>query len=180
METGYKVCDAMTEKPITVKPSSSLKDCAKLMARQKVGSLVIEEKGTFIGIITEQDFVRKVAAKGLSIARSKARDIMSTMLVKISPEQDIFEAMTAMRDYNVRHLPVVDNGQLLGLVTWKDILKIEPDLFDILVEKFELREEQRKPIYRQSEKEGECQSCGQYSDALRYVEGVQACPECRE
>ena len=71
---------------------------------------------------------------------------MATDIITTTPEEDIFEALRIMRDYNIRHLPVLHQGKFVGLVTMKDILKIEPDLYEILVEKIELREAERKPI----------------------------------
>ena len=181
MLTGVKVCDAMTEKPITVLPDTSLVDCAKLMAKNKIGTMVVKENNELIGIVTEQDFVRRAAAKGLDPKKTKVRDIMSTEVITMPPEKDIFEVATMMRDYNIRHFPVVDDKRkLLGYITWKDILKIEPDLFEILVQKIELREEYRKPIFGfAKEREGLCESCGNFSEELRYYEGAQLCPVCR-
>jgi signal-transduction protein with cAMP-binding, CBS, and nucleotidyltransferase domain len=181
MQTGITVADAMTQRPITVSPQATLKQCAALMAQKKTGSVVVADKrGDFIGIITERDLVRKVLAKGLPAGRTRAKDIMEETIITISPEEDIFEALSVMRDADIRHLPVVQDGRLLGLVTMKDILKIEPDLFDILVQKFELREEARKPVFRQYEKEGVCGSCGKYDEELTYQDGVMLCSDCAE
>ena len=83
-----------------------------------------------------------------------------------------------MRDMNIRHLPVTDGSKMLGLLTLKDILKIEPQLFDLLVEKFELREEARKPINNQTENEGICQTCGQYTDNLFEKDALLLCRSC--
>ena len=178
MQTGIKVCDAMTEKPITVSAKTSLKDCAKLMSEQHVGSLLVKDDGKMVGIITEQDVVRKAVALGKPSSTSVGT-IMEENLIQISPEKDIFDALRTMRDYNIRHLPVADGSNFLGLITLKDILKIEPDLFDILVEKFEVREEERKPLYTQPEKEGVCELCGKYSTDLLYEDGSLVCVSCK-
>lgn len=145
MKTGISVADAMTQKPVTIKPSATLKQCAELMAKKRVGSLVVEQKGEFVGIITERDLVRKVLAKNVSSAKTKVKNIMEETILTVMPEQDIFEAVNLMRDADVRQLPVVQDGRLLGLVTVKDVMKIQPDLFEILIQKYELREERRKP-----------------------------------
>jgi len=179
MKTGIKVCDAMTEKPITVSPKTSLQECAKLMEEQHVGSLLIKEDEEIQGIITEQDIVRKAMSKGLP-STTEVINIMEENLITISPEKDIFEALRVMRDYNIRHLPVIDKNDFLGLITVKDVLKIEPDLFDIMVEKFEVREEERKPVYTQPEKEGVCELCGNYSEEMSYEDGSNICSKCKE
>ncbi len=143
MKTGITVAEAMTQKPITVTSTTTVEQCTQIMSRNKVGSVVVQDKGEFVGILTERDIVRKVVAQGIS-PHKKVKEFMSSEMLTIEPDQDIFEAIALMRDADIRHLPVVSDGQLLGLVTIKDLLKIEPDLFEILVQKFELREEERK------------------------------------
>jgi signal-transduction protein with cAMP-binding, CBS, and nucleotidyltransferase domain len=178
MKTGISVSDAMTEKPITVSPSLTIQECARLMKRKKVGSVVVQDRGRFIGILTERDITRKVVAEGMSPKR-KVSAIMEHDILTIEPNKDIFDALALMRDADVRHLPVVSRGELLGLVTMKDVLKIEPDLFEILVQKFEIREESRKPVNRMTEREGVCQSCGTYADDLKIEDGTLVCEDCQ-
>ncbi len=146
VSTGYKVGDAMTMNPITISSNKTLRDAAKIMAKEHVGSLLVKEEDKIVGIITERDIVKKgVAALG-NPSLKKVKEVMSTDLVTTTPDEDIFEAIRIMRDYNFRHLPVKHDGKIVGLITLKDILKIEPDLYEIMVEKIELREEERKPI----------------------------------
>ncbi len=177
MKTGITVAEAMTQKPITVTPATTVEQCAQLMQRQKVGSVVVEDKGDFVGILTERDIVRKVVAAGVPLTK-RVKEVMTEEMLTIEPDQDIFAAISLMRDADIRHLPVVSHGQLHGLVTIKDLLKIEPDLFEILVQKFELREESRKPVNRITETEGVCQSCGTYSDELTQEDGSLVCEKC--
>ena len=179
MKTGIKVIDAMTEHPVTISSNATLKQAAALMAERHVGSLLVEEDKKVVGILSEQDIVRKAVAKG-NIGLFKVKNIMEEHLITISPDKDIFEAIITMRDHNIRHLPVMDKGKFYGLVTTKDILKIEPDLFDLLVEKIELREAERKPINRMTDKEGTCELCGQFSQELTEEDGSQMCTKCRE
>ena len=148
MKTGYRVYDCMTTKPISVSPDKNLQECAKIMDKNHVGALVIKSENKSLGVITEQDIVRKAIARGINPLTKKVKDFMAKKLLTISPNDDIYEALIKMRDSNIRHLPVVDKGVMVGLLTLKDILKIEPSLFDLLVEKFEIREEKRKPIDR--------------------------------
>jgi len=179
MDTGYKVGDAMTINPITIRADASLKKCAELMAKKHIGSVLVEDKGKIIGVLSEQDIVRKAVAKGVA-GKKKVKDIMETKLVTIAPDADIFEAIRTMRERNIRHLPVMNQDEFLGLVTMKDILKIEPDLFDLLVEKFEIREAEKRPAFSMPEKEGVCEICGEYAEELASVDGVQVCPKCEK
>jgi len=179
MKTGIKVIEAMTHNPITIEPNAALKRAANMMAEMHVGSLLVKEKDKIIGVMSEQDIVRKAVAKG-NISRYKVKHIMEEHLISIEPDKDIFEAILMMRDYNIRHLPVMSKGKFHGLVTAKDILKIEPDLFEIMVEKIELKEEKKKPIYNIQEREGICELCGEYSEELIPVDGSLMCSKCRE
>ena len=178
MNTGYKVHDCMTTKPVAVKSDSTLQKCAEVMSKNHVGALVIKDDHKSIGLITEQDLVRKVIAMGINPLGKKITDYMEKKLVTISSGEDIYNALIKMRDHNIRHLPVVDDGKMVGLLTLKDILKIEPQLFELLVEKFELREEPRKPINRIIPTEGICQGCGAYSEKVKNVKGSILCKRC--
>lgn len=147
MKIGVTVMDAMTRNPVHVSQDTTLDNCAKIMKQKHVGSLLITENEKVIGIVTEQDIVRKAVIKNLKPSKVKVKEIMEKKLVTITPEEDIFEAISVMRDYNIRHLPIVNEGKFVGLITTKDILKIEPDLFELLVEKIELREKETKPSH---------------------------------
>lgn len=146
VKTGYSVGDAMTINPVMISQNKTLRDAAKIMAQEHVGALLVKEDNKIVGILTEQDMVRKGVAGPGNTALKKIKEIMATDLVTTTPDEDIFEALRIMRDYNFRHLPVMHNGKFVGLVTLKDILRIEPDLYEIMVEKIELREKERKPV----------------------------------
>ena len=182
MKTGYTVHDCMTTKPISVAISASVQECAKIMRTSHVGALVVREDSKTAGILTEQDIVRKAVAMGKNPLAMKVSELMDKgkELITISPEDDIHDALIKMRDYNIRHLPVMEDDNMVGLLTLKDILKIEPQLFDLLVEKFELREAERKPINRIIPTEGICQACGEYTEKINDIEGSLLCDDCRE
>ena len=170
----------MTEKPIAVSPDITIQECAKIMSEQHVGAVLVKKNGSLLGVITEQDIVRKSVINNDKPSVRKASEVMETQMHTIEPEKDIFEALVKMKDKNIRHLPVVADSEMIGLLTLKDVLKIEPQLFDLLVEKFELREEERKPINNQEDEEGICQECGKYSDELVEKDGVLLCSRCKE
>ncbi|MEM4637929.1 MAG: CBS domain-containing protein [Candidatus Woesearchaeota archaeon] len=153
MQTDYKVIDVMTNKPVTAGKDITLKEAAQIMLDSNVNSLLVVESEKPIGIITDEDLVRKVIAKGLDPKKIRVKDIMATDLITISPGKDIYDAMKVMRDHNIRQLPVVEKGKLVGFLTAKDILKIQPELFDLWIEKYELREEQRKLSENTTEQE---------------------------
>ena len=170
----------MTKKPISVGPDMTIDECSKLMLKQHVGSLLIMEKGKLVGILAEQDIVRKVVASDLDPKKTKIKDIMVSDLITIDPDSDIYEAIVIMRDSNIRHLPVMHGKEMIGYLTIKDILKIEPQLFELLVEKFEIREEGNKPIFGEEKMPGGlCEICSQYADELYHLEGIMYCDTCK-
>src|SRR3989344_9390801 len=180
MKVGVRVADAMTKNPVIISPDSPVAYCAKLMEEKHVGSLIIKysEKG-MIGIVTEQDIVRKIVAKNVNPEMAKIGEIAESNLYTISEKEDIYDALVLMRDKNIRHLPVLSAGELIGLLTIKDILKIQPQLFELIVDKFELREEFSKPINENRKLEGECHICGNFS-RLHYMDYEWICDECSE
>jgi len=174
MKTGYAVGDAMTTLPVAVSPGTSIVECSRIMDKNHVGALIVRDKDKLVGLVTEQDIVRKAVAKGVDV-NSKIKDITETEIVTIEPSADIYDALIKMKDMNIRHLPVLEGGKMVGLLTLKDALKIQPELFDMMVDKFELREEDRKPV----PSEGVCQHCGEYSPRLYSMKGSLVCKNCR-
>ena len=169
----------MTMHPITISVSKSLKECAQLMRRHHIGGMLIVDKPKqLVGILTEKDIVRKLIAKGRATLDTSVKEIMETELIIIGPDADIYEAMMIMRDEDVRHLPVVENGKLVGLVTVKDILRIEPQLFDFVVAKYELRESKKKPLFQGDA--GICEICGRLTDKIYNVKRSKVCKKCRK
>lgn len=175
MKTGITVHEAMTKKPVTAYPDDTIQECAKIMAKEEVGSIVIKEHGELVGIISEKDIVERVVAKGLDMSKVKARDIMIKNLITIEPNKDLYDALVLMGYEEIRKLPVVQGKKLLGLLTAKDILKIEPALFDIFSTKIEeLREEEEKPL---KYIEGTCNECG-FRGPVQKVNNKFICNSC--
>ena len=101
----------------------SVFDAIDLMANLKVGSLIVMQDGKMIGIVTERDYARKVILKGRSAKSTLVGEIMSTEVMTATPEQTVRECMTLMTERRIRHLPVVDNDQVIGLISIGDLVK---------------------------------------------------------
>ncbi len=144
MKTGYKVCDVMTLKPVSVSPKTTIAECGIVMAKNHVGSLVVRSGVAIVGLITEKDIVRKVVAKNLDPKKTLVEEVMLRKFSVISPEKDVYDALVLMRDKNIRQVPVMDGRNMVGFLTGKDILKVQPQLFELLADKIELREQDRK------------------------------------
>jgi signal-transduction protein with cAMP-binding, CBS, and nucleotidyltransferase domain len=181
MKSGYKVYDAMTVNPIVVSPNETVKACVDKMVLYDVGSLLILDKGNKITLTTESDIVKKVIGNNLNPENTKIGTISSSDVFTIEPEKDIIDALFMMRDLEIRHLPVVKNNKLYGILTQKDILKIQPELFELIADKITIREEERKigSLYKQSSI-GVCEVCGEISDELSYWENVLICSDCKK
>ena len=140
MKTGVKVIDAMTKEPVVVSPNEDVLSCAKKMDKHRVGSLLVEDKGVFLGIFTERDLISNVISKGLNSKKIKVKDVMTREdMATILPPEDVYEAILMMSRDGIRRLPVVEGEKIVGLLTYKDIIKITPDLYDVYVEKLKMR-----------------------------------------
>ncbi|HYZ56063.1 MAG TPA: CBS domain-containing protein [Streptosporangiaceae bacterium] len=115
-----QVSDVMTEATVTETPTDSLRAAAERMWRQQTGSLLITEDGRLIGIITERDVLRAVAL-GADPDRSTVDEAMTTDVYTVPPDMPLHIAAREMAARWIRHLPVVGNGQLLGVVSMRDV-----------------------------------------------------------
>ena len=93
------------------------------MANENIGSLVVLEEGKLVGIVTERHYARNVILKGKTSAMTPVRDIMSTRVICARPEQSVEECMAVMTERGVRHLPVLERKQVIGMVSIGDLVK---------------------------------------------------------
>ncbi|MCS7367588.1 MAG: CBS domain-containing protein [archaeon YNP-WB-062] len=169
----------MSRKPVTAYASSTIADVAKIMRDRDVGSVVIlDDEGRPIGIVTERDLVVKVLASGLS-TDTRVSEVMSKPLITIKPSTRIVDAARIMVKRNVRRLIVVEGDSMVGIVTEKDILKVAPEMIDILIEAMKVNVSEGYN-YTGSSMSGYCDRCGEWSEELVEVDGEYLCPECRE
>ncbi|HEY5652761.1 MAG TPA: CBS domain-containing protein [Pontiella sp.] len=107
----------------TVTPDQSVLDATECMAKVSAGSAVVMDKGEAVGIISERDVLRKIVLTGTSVADTPIRQIMSGDLVTVTPETTLDECMSLVTEKRVRHLPVVQDRQLCGIISIGDIVK---------------------------------------------------------
>ncbi len=106
---------------IKISAGSTVSDAAKLMDEKNFGSLPVEENDKVIGIITERDVLRKIVARGKDPSTTTVKDIMTSPVITISPENSIEEANELMTEKKIRRLPVEEDGKVIGMITLKDI-----------------------------------------------------------
>lgn len=107
----------------SIEPGASVYDAMKLMADKEVGALMVIEGTMLAGIISERDYARKVILEGRSSRTTQVREIMTSRVVYAQPEQNIEECMVLMTERRVRHLPVIDGGRLIGVISMGDLVK---------------------------------------------------------
>jgi CBS domain-containing protein len=106
-----------------IAPGASVIDAIRSMAQNHVGALLVMDGTQLAGIVSERDYARKVILLGRSSATTAVRDIMSTPVFSLPPGSSVDEAMRLMTDRRIRHLPVVDAGRVLGVVSIGDLVK---------------------------------------------------------
>jgi CBS domain-containing protein len=120
-----KVADILRRKGqnvISIDAGTSVLEALKLMADKNIGSVVITENGNYVGLLTERDYARKVVLKGKSSEETIVRDIMSTGLPLIAPDDSIDKCMHLMSEGNVRYLPVFENAIQIGIISINDVV----------------------------------------------------------
>jgi CBS domain-containing protein len=126
--------DTMTKDPRSIKASASVVEAAQLMREQHIGSLPITDDDQLVGIISDRDITTRVVAEAADPMKSSVGDFSSRDLVTVEPDKDLEEALQLMARHQVRRLPVVENGRLVGIVAQADIALSENEKTGELVE----------------------------------------------
>ncbi len=136
-EQDYSVGEFMNKDVVEVTPGTTAKQCAEVMAAEKVSSAIVTENNALIGIVTEKDLARKIVAKGLDPKKVLVKDIMAAEMVTVEPETTLYDAMLMLSKKKIKHLPVVSGNIVVGIITAMEILKIQPAYMEILASKTE-------------------------------------------
>lgn len=183
MAKGIKVGDVMTRNFVSVSSETSLTDCAKEMMKKRVGSLILKDSNKLVGLLTEKDIIWALTKTGnKNFSKIKAGDVASRKIATIKPGAELNEAMSRMKKLKFRRLPVVSGGNVLGMLTLKDILRISPELMVDVDFSGKIKEESEKLKRMKNTrwiKEGECEECGNFN-ILYKTDGRLMCEQCRE
>lgn len=183
LEREMSVSEVMNRAVVKMDIRTKIPVIAREMVRQNIGSVVITENEKAIGIITERDLVRKIITKDKKPSKVSTAEIVSSPLVTVRPTTSIIEASQIMLKSDIKRLPVLENGNIVGIVSNKDILMVTPGLSTILRELIEMN---REPLLSTDKNEGPefnsgvCESCGSYSEDLEMVNGRLLCRDCRD
>lgn len=172
MRFNIKVGEVMTTNVKTVSLDETVKKSAELMRNEKIGSVVVMGDKNVKGIVTTSDIVYKYVAdnKGQFV-----KDIMTVDPVSISPNKTIEEAARLMAERRIEKLLVFNMNKLVGIITNNDIIKIEPALYEVLLEKLKMGS---SPKNEDDFDYVECEVCGNYSDTVEELNGEYVCSEC--
>lgn len=107
----------------TVRPDNTVYEAIRFMAEKEVGAVpVVDEQGGLAGIFSERDYTRKIALKERSSKQTAVSEIMTAKVIAVTPSQTLEECMVLMSENRIRHLPVVENGRVIGMISIKDVL----------------------------------------------------------
>ncbi len=123
MKLVQHLLEAKGREIISIRPDASVLDAIKLMADKGIGSLVVTDNGALLGIVTERDYARKVIIKGRASDTTPVADIMTVDVLTASSQQTVNECMEVMTAKKCRHLPVVDDGELVGMISIGDLVQ---------------------------------------------------------
>jgi CBS domain-containing protein len=143
-----KVSEIMTGAAVTDQPDDTLDEAASKMWKQQTGSLLVMDGEDLVGILTERD-VLKAVATGVNTRETRVSEVMTKDLITVGPQTSLREAAKVMADRWIRHLPVMDGGKVVGVVSQRDLAGVlagalnEPERLEALVEASELVRERR-------------------------------------
>ncbi len=108
----------------SIQSSDTLQAAAKQMAECNIGALLVMDRGSLVGIVTERDIVKNAAGEGLAMKEVLIKDVMSANLLVVKPGDDLDYVMAIMIQNNIRHLPVIEENGLLGLLSMRDVVRV--------------------------------------------------------
>lgn len=137
MKTVQQLLDAKGGRIFSIAPDSPVYDALVIMADKHIGALVVLEGERLAGIFSERDYAREVVLKGRSSRTTPVRDIMSTNVITVSPAENVEECMNLMSGKRIRHLPVIENNKVIGLLSIGDLVKETIEYQKFLIKQME-------------------------------------------
>ena len=123
MATVRQLLDRKGYQVWTITPDKTVFDALRLMGEKEIGALAVMEGDKVTGMLSERDYARKVVLKGKTSRETLVSAIMSSPVISVRPDQSVAECMALMTEKRIRHLPVLENGKLIGLISLGDLVK---------------------------------------------------------
>ena len=121
----------------SISPDASVFEAVQLMADKRVGALMVVEQNELVGVISERDYAREIVLKDRASRDTPVSAIMTRRVLYVRPDQSLDECMALMTEKNLRHLPVLDNGRLIGVISIRDVVKDLISEKEFLIEQLE-------------------------------------------
>ncbi len=181
MKAEIPVLEIMNTNIPQLEPFGSVEDAAAKMVEFSSGCVIISDEGKPVGIVTERDIVRKVVSERKNPAETQVRDIMSSPIVWVPRHTGIMKAAKQMASLKLRKLVVMHDGEFVGVVNARAILKIAPQMIEITKELADIGIHSGEHMIDSIEHaSGYCESCRVYSNMLEHTNGQLICPDCKE
>jgi len=123
MKTVQQLLETKGAAIVSVSPDTKVIDALRVMAEREIGAVLVVDNGRLVGIMSERDYARKVILKGKSSQETPVRDIMTERVIYVRPQQTVPDCMALMTNKRVRHLPVLDEERLVGILSLGDLVK---------------------------------------------------------
>jgi CBS domain-containing protein len=176
MSKDVLVKEVMKTKPVIVQPFTTVLEAARIMKQNKIGNVIISEINHPIGILTESDIIKKVVCEGKNAQDVTVEEVMSSPIIIAEPYISLQEALKIMGKCNIRRLPIVENNELVGIITQRDISRLSPALTEISHEWSGIDSDKE---YLQSQTfSGKCEDCNILSTSLKSIDGRLLCEDC--
>ena len=182
LRTRILVKDVMSSPAITVSENTTVDKTSQLMSNDRLGCIIVINKDEkALGIITESDLVKRVLAKNLQPSKITAKDVMSSPLITIDPDETLTETAKRMSKLKIQRLGVIYKRNIVGIITSKAILAITPELLENMQEKVRIQQvtDIEEEDSEANPSAGYCEKCGSWSENLDEIEGSLLCEECQ-
>lgn len=137
MSTIRQLLDQKGSQVWSIPPDATVYDALRLLAERDIGALLVIQREDLVGIISERDYTRKVILQGKSSMKTSVREIMTERVIFVEPDHSLEEAMALMTDKHLRHLPVLEDDQVVGLVSIGDLVKAKIADQSFIIEQLE-------------------------------------------
>jgi CBS domain-containing protein len=129
---ALEVRNFMVSNVMTIETNAFVMDAVKTMNQHAIGCLVVNENGSPVGIVTERDLLKRLLAESKNPKKTRVQEIMSKPLIVAKPDMEIEEVIKLMFNRKIKKIPIVEDGKLLGLVTFTDLLNFQPQLIKVV------------------------------------------------
>ncbi|MDC7718220.1 CBS domain-containing protein [Vogesella sp. DC21W] len=134
MQTVRQLLERKSGELISVSPDATVFQALQTMAEQDIGAVLVMDMGDVLGIFSERDYARRIVLQGRTSAGTKVRDIMTSKVVYVGPQQSVAECMALMTDKHFRHLPVMEAGRVIGMLSIGDLVRATIEEQQLVIE----------------------------------------------